>query len=129
VCDPSQCSSIDEDHNKALKIERLQSEAPPFRHSTLSASGARVQPSYTTVDQPPARRSANASTSPPATTTVIAAKSKENLYAMKPIPLVPKSTKEKKSKFIFIRRGEFFVESKETKQRFASGQRKGCFLY
>jgi len=35
--------------------------------------------------------------------------------AMKPIPPVPKPTKEEKSKFISIcNRGEFLVESKET---------------
>ena len=39
---------------------------------------------------------------------------------MKPIPPVLKLTKEEKPKFIFIcNRGEFLVESKETKQRFA----------
>jgi len=45
--------SVNEAHNKALKIERLQSRAPPFRHSMLiekSVSGTGVQPSSTTVD-------------------------------------------------------------------------------
>ena len=41
---------------------------------------------------------------------------------MKPIPPPPKLTKEEKSNFISIcNRGEFLVESKETKQRFALG--------
>jgi len=40
--------------------------------------------------------------------------------AMKPIPLVPRPAKEEKPKFISIyNRGEFLVESKETKQIFA----------
>jgi len=45
--------SIDEAHTKALKVERLQSRASPFRHPTLieqSASDARVQLSSTMVD-------------------------------------------------------------------------------
>ena len=38
---------------------------------------------------------------------------------MKPIPPAPKLTKKEKSKFIYIcNRGEFLVESKETKQKF-----------
>ena len=40
--------------------------------------------------------------------------------AMKPIPPPPKPTKGEEPKFISIcNRGEFLVESKETKQRFA----------
>jgi len=40
--------------------------------------------------------------------------------AMKPIPPVPRPAKEEKPKFITIcNRGEFLVESKETKQIFA----------
>jgi len=76
--------SIDEAHNKALKIERLQSRAPPFRRPVPieeSASGTRVQLSSTTVDRPPARQSTNAPVSAPATTIAAAAKSKENSYA------------------------------------------------
>ena len=45
--------SIYETHNKALKIERLQSRAPPFRRSTpieRPASGTGTQPSSMTVD-------------------------------------------------------------------------------
>ena len=39
---------------------------------------------------------------------------------MKPIPLLMEPTKEEKAKFISIcNRGEFLVESKETKQQFA----------
>ena len=44
---------------------------------------------------------------------------KDKIIAMRSIPPTPKSTKEKEPKFIFIcNRGEFLVESKETKQRF-----------
>ena len=40
--------------------------------------------------------------------------------AMKPIPHIPKPTKEEESKFLSIcTRGVFLTESKETKQRFA----------
>ena len=40
--------------------------------------------------------------------------------AMKPISPPPKPTKREEPKFIFVcNRGEFLVESKETKQRFA----------
>ena len=74
--------SVDEAHNKVLKIERLQSRA--FRLSTPikeSVSGAEVQPSFTMVDRPPARQSTNAPSSTPATTTTTVAKSKNNPYA------------------------------------------------
>jgi len=45
--------SVDEVYNKALKIERLQTRATPFKHSTPieeSASGAGVQSSFTMID-------------------------------------------------------------------------------
>jgi len=45
--------SIDETHNKALKFERLQSRALPFRHLMpieKSTTGAKVQLSSTMVD-------------------------------------------------------------------------------
>jgi len=44
--------SVDEPHNKALKIERLQNRASPFRYSTIfenSTSGEGVQLSSTMV--------------------------------------------------------------------------------
>jgi len=47
--------SVDEAHNKTLKIERLQSSAPPFRRSTPTeevASSTGVQLSFVTVDRP-----------------------------------------------------------------------------
>jgi len=46
---------MDEAHNKTMKIERLQSRAPPFRHplSIEEPLGDEVvQPSSTKVDQP-----------------------------------------------------------------------------
>jgi len=45
--------SVDEAHNKVLKIDGLQSRAPSFRRSTTiveSASDAGIQPTSTTVD-------------------------------------------------------------------------------
>jgi len=75
--------SIDEAHNKALNIERLQNRTSLFRRSRLiekSTSGAGVQPSTTMVDQPPIRQSTNAYTSAPEITIVAAAKSKEISY-------------------------------------------------
>jgi len=45
---------------------------------------------------------------------------KNKKFVMKPVPPSPKPTKEEKPKFIFIcNQGEFFMESKETKQCFA----------
>jgi len=98
-------SSVDEDHNKALIIERLQIRALFFKHSTSieeSTCGVRVQLSSTMVDQPPARQLANAPASAQASTTAATPKSKENLYAMRPILPGPKLTKKEKPKFIFI---------------------------
>ena len=48
--------SVDEAHNKAMKIERLQSRAPHLRRPTPieeSTSDIGVQPSLTIVDRPP----------------------------------------------------------------------------
>ena len=76
--------SIDDAHNKALKVERLQSRASPFRQSTPieeSASDVGVQLSFTTVDCQPARHSTNAPAPASAKTITAAAKSKENPYA------------------------------------------------
>jgi len=75
---------IDEAHNKVIKIERLQSRAPPFRCLILieeSTSDTGVHPSPTTVDRPLVRQSTNTSASISAATTAVATKSKENLYA------------------------------------------------
>jgi len=72
--------SVNEANNKALKINRLQSTDPPFRHSMpieKSTSDVRVQPSFTMID----RQSTNALASAQAITTAAAAKSKENPYA------------------------------------------------
>jgi len=75
--------SIDEAHNKALKIKRLQSRALPFKRSTpikKSASGIGVQLSFTMIDQSPTHQSINVPASA-RVTTVVTIKSKENLYA------------------------------------------------
>ena len=75
---------IDEAHNKALKIERLQSRAPSFRRPMLieeSANGTGVQPSSAMVDRQPTHQLNNAPALAPATTTIAAAKSKKNPYA------------------------------------------------
>ena len=80
-------SFVDEAHNKAMKIERLQSKAPPFRRPTPieeSASDVRVQSSPAMVDRPPVHQSTNTSASTPLTTIIVAAKNKENPYA-KPV--------------------------------------------
>jgi len=74
---------MNEAHNKALKIERLQNRAPPFRCSTPienSASGVEVQLSFTTVDRLLARESTNSPASAPTTITIAVVKSKENPY-------------------------------------------------
>jgi len=71
--------SVDEVHNKALKIERLHNRAPLFRCPTPieeSTSGAGVQLASTTVDH----QSTNVLTSEPTTSTATTAKSKENPY-------------------------------------------------
>jgi len=76
--------SVDEAHIKALKVESLQSKAPPFRRSTpfeKCTSGAGVQPSSITVSRSPARQSTNTPTSALATITTANVKSKENLFA------------------------------------------------
>ena len=81
--DPSDVFSIDEAHNKALKIERIQSRSLPFRCSTpikKSASGIGVQPSFTMIDQSPTRQSTNVPASA-RVTTAVTVKRKENLYA------------------------------------------------
>ena len=63
---------------------------------------------------------ANTPASAPITTTVAAAKGKENPYAMRPIPPILKSTKENEPKLISMyNQGEFLVKSKETKQSFS----------
>jgi len=73
--------SVDEVYNKAMKIERLQSKAPPSR-SPLSieelVKGDEVQLSSTVTGHPLAQLTAKASTS--TATTPAVAKSKENLY-------------------------------------------------
>ena len=61
---------VNEAHNKALKVERLQSRTLPFRHPTSikeSTSGTGVHSSFTTVDRPPARQPTNTFASAPAT--------------------------------------------------------------
>ena len=76
--------SIDEVHNKALKIDMLQSIAPPFRHSMRiekPASCARVEPSSMIVERPPVCQSANTFASAPSITTIANTKSKANPYA------------------------------------------------
>jgi len=79
--------SVDEAHNKALKVEILQSKTPSFRRQTPIeefASDAGVQPSSTIVDRPPVFQPTNVFASTPATTITAAADSKENLYT-KPV--------------------------------------------
>jgi len=47
---------VDEAHNKGMKIERLHSRAPSLRRPMLieePLGGEGIQPSSTTVDQPP----------------------------------------------------------------------------
>ena len=76
--------SVEEAHNKALKIERLQSRAPPFRRSMpieKSTSGIGVQLNFTMLDRSPVRQLTNAPVSAPTTTNPPATKSKENPYA------------------------------------------------
>ena len=74
--------SIDEAHNKILKVERLQNRALLFRRPTPikeSTSGIRVQSGSTMIDWP-AHQSTNAPASAPTTSTPTTAKNKENIY-------------------------------------------------
>ena len=51
--------SVDEAQNKALKIERLQSRAPPFKHlmpNEKPSGGKGIQLSSMTDDQPSAQQ-------------------------------------------------------------------------
>jgi len=74
---------IDEAHDKASKVERLQRRAPP---SSCSAPieeetiGVRVQLSSITVDRLSVHQSTNAPASIPATITTTATNTKENPY-------------------------------------------------
>ena len=66
-----------------MKIERMQNRAPPFKHPAPIEESTRdteSQLSLTMVDRPLVRQSTYTSASAPATTTAIAAKSKENAY-------------------------------------------------
>ena len=74
--------SIDEAHNKAMKIDRLHSRAPPFRRPMLLEEplwGEGIQPSSMTVDQPPTQQTVKAPMSTPTTNPAVA-KGKENSY-------------------------------------------------
>ena len=74
--------SVDEGNNKAMKIERLHSMAPPFKCPMLlekPLGGDGIQPSSTTVDQPPTQQAVKA----PMSTSIInpaVEKGKENPY-------------------------------------------------
>jgi len=75
--------SVDEAHNKTMKIERLHNRVSPFRRSMLledPLGGEGIQPSSTTVGQPPTQQTVKAPVSAPTTTTTAAVKSKENPY-------------------------------------------------
>jgi len=55
--------SIDKAHNKAIKIERLQSRAAPFKSVVeKTSSNTRTQQSFTLSDQPPAQKTIGAPT-------------------------------------------------------------------
>ena len=55
--------SIDKAHNKALKIERLQSRAAPFKSvAEKTSSNTRTQQSFTLSDQSPAQKTIGAPT-------------------------------------------------------------------
>ena len=93
--------SVNKAQNKAMKIEKLQSKAPPFRlplsiEEPVGDDG--VSPNSTTVGQPMIQPTAKASTSTPITPAI--AKSKK--VAMRPIPLPPESTKMKLSSFVSL---------------------------
>ena len=74
--------SIDEPHNKALKLERIQNRASLFKRPTpiqKSTSATRVHPGSTMVDRSPAHQSAVLA-SAPTTSTAATTKNKENPY-------------------------------------------------
>ena len=75
--------SIDEAHNKAMTIERLQSRAPPSKRQLSieePEEGNLVQLSSTTAGQPLVQPTAKSSTSTPTTTPAVA-RSKDNPYS------------------------------------------------
>jgi len=75
--------SVNEAHNKALKVERLHNRAPFFKRPTPiedSTCGTRVQLGSTTVDRSPAHQSTNVLASAPTMSTAATAKNKENSY-------------------------------------------------
>ena len=71
--------SIDEVHNKAIKIERLQNRASPFKSVAKKTWGSiRTQQSFTSSDRPPTHKATGAPTANPVMTAAPATMSKEN---------------------------------------------------
>jgi len=62
--------SVDEAHNKTMKIEMLQNRASPFKSvAEKTSSNTRTQQSSTSGDRPPAHKATDAPTAKPVTTT------------------------------------------------------------
>jgi len=74
--------SIDEAHNEALKIKRLQNRASSFKNVTgKTSSSTRTQQSSTSGDQSPAHKATDALTTNPMTMPALTTKGKEIPYA------------------------------------------------
>jgi len=74
--------SVDEAYNKAMKIERLQNKASPFKSiAEKTSSNIRAQQGSTSGEQPPAHKVVDASTANPVTANPPTTKGKENPYA------------------------------------------------
>jgi len=77
--------SVDEAHNKAMKVKRLQSRAIPFKSTAERTSGGIKAPSSSTSsEQPPASKMTDAPPANSATSATPIAKGKENPYT-KPV--------------------------------------------
>jgi len=74
--------SINEAHNKAMKIERLQSRVVPLKSTVEKISGGtKTQQDFTSGERSLARKAPHASPASPATAAAPIAKGKENPYA------------------------------------------------
>ena len=77
--------SVDEVQNKAMKIERLQSRALPFKGAAERISdNTKAQQGSTSCERPPARKTIDAPPANPVTTIAPTTEGKENPYA-KPV--------------------------------------------
>jgi len=73
--------SVDEAHNKVMRIERLQSRASPFKSvAEKTSDNTRTQQSFTLSDRLLAQKSTSAPTTSLMTSTTHTKKGKENSY-------------------------------------------------